>query len=546
MNSMQKLTSSHRLILTNILSISALVLITMLASIFYISDKREKAQLEKNTTAWANSLAQVSIPFLQQNEQGSDEALQTLLNQLITSTDINYIHIYKTLENGQINYFSGFNKNAYFPSIPDKIDNIEQLSNVKHQQNYIELIIRIKKNQELYGYLYIQSSNKALNNYLTKLSFVVMAFFIFGLILFTILAFVINRKINEPIKILKNSIQAISHSKDFSQRVQTLPLTELDILAKNINFLLGRVENHISKENKKHQQVIEKNNNLTNKVNTRTDALKESNQELLSTLEKLHQYQDQLVEIEKIASLGDMVAGIAHEINTPIGLGVTASTLLDDRLKEIINAFENKTLKSSQLKKFLTEGEENIGIIYRNLDRAAKLISSFKEVAVDQSNEEVRQFNINNLLEQVLLTLKAKIKKENVKLTLECPNDLIIKSKPGPINQILINLIINSIMHGFEHKQIGMIHISVSYLSEQLHINYQDDGTGIDDSIKSRVFDPFTTTKRGHGGSGLGLHLVFNLVTQALNGHIDCESDAEHGTSFNITFPVTLAADYLI
>lgn len=546
MNSMQKLTSSHRLILTNILSISALVLITMLASIFYISDKREKTQLEKNTTAWANSLAQVSIPFLQQNEQGSDEALQELLNQLITSADINYIHIYKTLENGQINYFSGFNKNAYFPSIRDKIDNIEQLSNVKHQQNYIELIIRIEKNQELYGYLYIQSSNKALNNYLTKLSFVVMAFFIFGLILFTILAFVINRKINEPIKILKNSIQTISHSKDFSQRVQTLPLNELDILAKNINFLLGRVENHISKENKIHQQVIEKNNNLTNKVNTRTDALKESNQELLSTLEKLHQYQDQLVEIEKIASLGDMVAGIAHEVNTPIGLGVTASTLLDDRLKEIINAFENKTLKSSQLKKFLTEGEENIGIIYRNLDRAAKLISSFKEVAVDQSNEEVRQFNINNLLEQVLLTLKAKIKKENVKLTIECPNDLIIESKPGPINQILINLIINSIMHGFEHKKIGMIHISVNYLSEQLHINYQDDGAGIDDSIKSRVFDPFTTTKRGHGGSGLGLHLVFNLVTQALNGHIDFESDADHGTSFNITFPVTLAADYLI
>jgi signal transduction histidine kinase len=238
-----------------------------------------------------------------------------------------------------------------------------------------------------------------------------------------------------------------------------------------------------------------------------------------------------------------MVAGIAHEVNTPIGLGVTASTLLADRLKEIKQSFEEKTLKSSQLKKFLNEGEENIGIIYRNLERAAKLISSFKKVAVDQSSADTRHFNVSELLEEVTLTLKARINQENVKLTVDCPKDLIIESKPGPINQILINLIINSIIHGFEHKPQGVINISINYLSEQLHINYQDDGIGIDESIKSRIFDPFTTTKRGSGGSGLGLHLVFNLVTQALNGHIDFESNIGQGTVFSITFPVTLVSD---
>ena len=543
MNAINKLTSSHRFFLTSILSVTALVLITILASIIYITEKKGKIQLEQNTTAWAKSLAKISISYLQKNEKDANEKLKEQLNQLVTAPNINYIHIYKKLDNDQISYFSGFNKSVYFPSIPDKIDSIELLSNIKHQQNYIEFIIKIEQNQVLYGYLYIQSSNKVLNSYLSKLLFVAIAFLIASLFIFTILALFINKKINEPITALKESIQAISQNKDFSQRISKLPFTELDILAKTINILLNRIESHILKQNEVNQQISEKNSKLTGKVNTRTDALKESNQELLSTLETLHQFQDQLVETEKMASLGDMVAGIAHEVNTPVGLGITASTLLDDRLKAIKHSFDNKTLKSSQLKKFLIEGEENIGIIYRNLERAAELISRFKKVAVDQSSAETRQFNVSELLKEVTLTLKAKIHQENVKLTIDCPSDLMIESKPYPINQILINLIINSIIHGFEHKSQGVINISISYLNEHLHINYQDDGIGMDENIKSRVFDPFTTTKRGNGGSGLGLHLVFNLVTQALNGHIDFESDATHGTLFNITFPVTLVSD---
>ena len=238
-----------------------------------------------------------------------------------------------------------------------------------------------------------------------------------------------------------------------------------------------------------------------------------------------------------MASLGDMVAGIAHEVNTPIGLGITASTLMSDRLGEIKQAFEDKSLKSSQLKKFLNQSEENISIIYRNLARAAKLISSFKQVAVDQSSVDTRVFNVKELLEEVLITLKGKLKKNHIKLTIDCPENLIVESKPGPINQILLNLILNSIIHGFENTPHGKININVIYLSEQLHICYKDNGIGINESIKAKIFEPFTTTKRGSGGSGLGLHLVFNIVTQALNGHIDFESSTGLGTTFNITFP---------
>lgn len=543
MNSIKKPTSSHRFILTSILGVSTLVLTTILAIIIYITEEQGNAQLEKNTAAWAKSLTKVSIPYLQQNEKDAHEKLKEQLKQLITTPDINYIHIYKKLESNQISYFSGFNKSVYFPSIPDKIDSIEQLENVKHQPEHIELILKIEHNQELYGYLYIQSSNKALKSFISELTFIAIALLVVSLIVLTTLALMINKKISQPINTIVESVQKISQKKDFSQRITKLPFNELDVLARTINVLLNRIESHIAKQNAIHQQALEQNSNLTEKVNTRTDALKQSNQELLSTLEKLHQFQGQLVETEKMASLGDMVAGIAHEVNTPIGLGVTASSLLADRLQVIKKSFEDQTLKSSQLKKFLTHGEENISIIYRNLERAAKLISSFKKVAVDQSSADTRQFNVSELLEEVTLTLKAKINKANVKLNVDCPNNLIIESKPGSINQILINLIINSIIHGFENKPEGAINISISYLSEQLHISYLDDGIGIDENIKARVFDPFTTTKRGSGGSGLGLHLVFNLVTQALNGHIDFESNSAQGTLFTITFPVILISD---
>jgi signal transduction histidine kinase len=540
MNTKNKKISHLRFILTSLLTASTLVLLIILASIIYITEKQGKEELEKNTLAWANSLAKITIPYLQQNQESTHKKLKSRLSQLITSPDINYVHVYKKSQDNKISYFSGFNKNVYFPSIPNKIDTIEQLSHVRYQSNYVELVVKIEQDETFYGYLYIQYSNKTLEHFISKLIFIALSFFITCLICFALLAVYVNRKIKQPITTIIDSVKIISQKKDFSHRIDNLSFIELDVLARTINLFLDRTESHIEKQNNIHQHALQQNANLSEKVNARTNALKQSNQELLSTLEKLHQFQGQLVETEKMASLGEMVAGISHEINTPIGLGVTASTLLADRLKQIKKSFEDQTLKSSQLKKFLIEGEENIGVTYRNLDRAAKLISSFKKVAVNHSNTEIQQFNISELLDEVILTLKEKTKQCNIDVIVECPKYLIIESSPDTINQIILNLIMNSIIHGFEHRHQGIINISISHLSDQLFVTYQDNGVGIDENIKSKVFDPFTTTKRGSGGSGLGLHLVFNLVTQALNGHIDFESDALHGTLFNITFPVIL------
>jgi len=526
-------------------SIIALCIIILLgASISIISmvDKHEDQTIASETHAWANILAQNSSHFLASENDNSQSKLKSELKRLITTTIINRIHVYSLHEDGSIEYFSSYNKNHKFPAIGDKIAEIEQLSTIQYQKDYLELIVKITQDKHILGYLFIQSSLVEKHDFIKKLTYTIIGFLILGLILALGVSQWLFNKTNQPMVKLIEDIGQISQSKNYQMHLANQPYKELDILAKNINVLLARTDKHINKIISEHQHALSQNQALEDRLSTRTDALKESNQELLSTLEKLHEFQGQLVETEKMASLGDMVAGIAHEVNTPIGLGVTASSLLADKLTEIKAAFDNKTLKSSQLKKFLNDSDENVAIIFRNLERAAKLISSFKKVAVDQSSAENRTFNVHGLLDEVLLTLSAKLQSANVEIAVNCPTDLYVNSKPGPINQILINLILNSIYHAFEGREHGTISINVMNLSDQLHINYSDDGIGIDDSIKAKIFDPFTTTKRGSGGSGLGMHLVYDLVTQALDGHIVLENEFEHGVSFDITFPVELAA----
>ena len=352
----------------------------------------------------------------------------------------------------------------------------------------------------------------------------------------------LQRRFTTPIENLLSVVQKVAKDKNYQIRAPIAPIQEYNMLSRAFNTMLDRIEQQISKLQQAEQENRQLTQSLEQKIEQRTDALKTSNQELLNTLATLHQYQNQIVETEKMASLGQMVAGVAHEVNTPIGLGVTASTLLQDKLADIQKAFDEKKLTSSQLAKFLSESKENLGIIYRNMERAASLISSFKRVAVDQSNENRRQFNMLQLINEVLLSLRPNLKKTQHQVIVLCPPDLEIDSKPGPINQILINLIMNSLIHAFEHTEQGEMKIEVEVNKNNCRLVYSDNGSGVPESIKKRIFDPFVTTKRGEGGSGLGLHLVYNLVTQALNGKIQLDSTLGLGIRIQIDFPVIIAS----
>ncbi|NQZ06364.1 MAG: hypothetical protein HRT35_04305 [Algicola sp.] len=274
-------------------------------------------------------------------------------------------------------------------------------------------------------------------------------------------------------------------------------------------------------------------------LNERSMALKESNQELSLTLQKTAEYQDQLVEKEKMAALGKMVAGISHEINTPIGLGVTATTLMQDKLVALKKVFEDKKLSPNRLQKYLSEADETLGIIYRNLARAAELISSFKQVSVDQSSDERRTFEVALLIDEVLISLKPALKRVKHQVIVQCSREIIIKSKPGAISQILINLINNSLIHAFDGIEAGEMTIRIALNGNNCEMTYLDNGNGVAGAIKQRIFEPFATTKRGEGGSGLGMHLVYNLATQALSGTIAMNSDAKQGIEITMIFPIS-------
>ena len=509
-------------------------LATHVAVSYFVFEHLEE-ELKADIKARAAVVASRSVPYIQ---AGSFNEYSEVLERLSTIDRFNYVHIYhyndKTLE-----FFSSYNKHL-FPAIPDKISQISQFNEPLITEDKIEYIYPINANESVIGYAYLQLN---IDHYHQLKTTSWLALIIGYLIVLVLGVFLVNRMhkmLTKPINELATVIWQVAQKRDFTKRCNNMSTLEFEILAKNFNIMLTRTERHLQKQDNAEQEILKLNHELEDKVNQRTEALKESNQELLSTLEKLHQFQGQLVENEKMASLGDMVAGVAHEVNTPIGLGVTASTLLSDRLNEIKDAFEDKTLKSSQLKRFLAEGQENVGIIYRNLNRAADLISSFKKVAVDQSSEEDRQFKVYQLIDEVILTLAPQLRNKPVDLQIDCDQTLTVISKPGPINQILINLIVNSIIHAFEENTAGIININIMHLSGQLHISYKDNGKGVDQALKNKIFDPFITTKRGEGGSGLGLHLVYNLVTQALGGHIQFDSEIDHGVHFEINFPATL------
>ena len=266
-------------------------------------------------------------------------------------------------------------------------------------------------------------------------------------------------------------------------------------------------------------------------------ALIKTNKNLSNSFEKLNDTQDQLVQNEKMASLGGLVAGIAHEINTPIGIGVTAASHLQDKITGFRQKFSEGSITKTEFSQFLASSDEACHILLNNIQRAARLINSFKQVAVDQTSEDLRQFHLKHYIEEILLSLRPKLKKSKVRVTLECPQHIELHSYPGAVSQILTNFIVNSLLHGYDAQDSGHISIQVTEEDEGLLLRYCDDGRGVPVDTLPKIFDPFFTTRRSEGGSGLGLHLVYNLVSLQLGGRIRAYANLPQGLGFDIHFP---------
>lgn len=269
------------------------------------------------------------------------------------------------------------------------------------------------------------------------------------------------------------------------------------------------------------------------------EALQREKDEQKVLIAKLEQATDQLVQSEKLASLGSLVAGVAHELNTPLGNSLMVASALTGRIEEFSGQFASGALRKQVLLDFVEHCRQAAALLQRNSQRAADLIGNFKQVAVDQTSMRRRRFDLRQALDEVLSALQPKLRHSGHRLEVTVPPGIVLESYPGPIEQIVTNLLTNSLLHGFEGIAAGTIRISAEVLADgQVALTYADDGIGIDEAEARRVFDPFYTTKLGSGGSGLGLYIVYNLTTAVLGGTIELSSQPGRGARFELLLPL--------
>ena len=280
------------------------------------------------------------------------------------------------------------------------------------------------------------------------------------------------------------------------------------------------------------------NTDLENKVLERTSQLEASNAATENTLKELKETQAYLIELEKMSSLSTLVAGVAHEINTPVGVGITATSMLQKKNQLFAEQYQAQKISRQGFEDYLTGTDELINMIDFNLQRASELIRSFKRVAVDQSSEEIRTFSLSNYLEEITVSLKPKFKNTQHSIDIDTATDLELTSYPGAFSQIITNLVFNSLTHGFKETESGEITIHAHKYNQSIVIHYKDNGCGISAEGIKKIYVPFYTTNRKQGNSGLGMHIVFNLVNQSLEGEIHCNSQLGKGIHFTITLPI--------
>lgn len=308
--------------------------------------------------------------------------------------------------------------------------------------------------------------------------------------------------------------------------------SEPGILAEAFDRMAGRLEEYDRERRRAEQEVCILNQELEERVCIRTE-------ELQTALENLRHAQQQLVMSEKLAALGGLVAGVAHEINTPVGVALSAASTMARKNQALSQLFTQGEMKRSDLSAYLADMAEGTDMTQLNLQRASDLIRSFKMVAADQVSETRRSFNCREYLGQVLLSLRPRLKKTTHEVEVVCADDLVVESYPGALSQILTNFIINSLTHAYTEGQSGHLRIELVREGDCLVLTYGDDGRGMTPQEQDKIFEPFYTTARARGSTGLGLHIVFNLVTATLGGTITCCSAPGQGTTFQVRIPLT-------
>jgi signal transduction histidine kinase len=311
---------------------------------------------------------------------------------------------------------------------------------------------------------------------------------------------------------------------------------EFDEIQENFSAMVTEIKSREDQILHQKHEIETMNKDLESRVIGRTNELYSANQELGVTLTTLKQTQDQLIESEKLASLGDLVSGLAHEINTPLGIILTVASYMRETTMKVKGLYDTGMLKKSDFETHLNSSAESEELIYDNITRAIELISSFKLISAEQRNVEVREVDLHEFLTSILKSIEPQLKKAKIKSNLHIKEGISIVTIPISLYQVVVNLLMNAKIHAYNDKT-GVVDIYVNEKEDGLEIIVQDYGAGIEPEHIKKIFDPFFTTKRGLGGTGLGLNIVYNTVKQDLKGEIKCYSENNVGSQFVISLP---------
>ncbi|QEP42237.1 hypothetical protein D5085_03255 [Ectothiorhodospiraceae bacterium BW-2] len=437
---------------------------------------------------------------------------------------------------------------------PDSLPQQRALQAIYYQQS---LPIHSPSDDTLLARITIYIDDNALNRELQQLimQHLVISIALTLLLIATLFAS-IRRIVFAP---LSGIIDYISNSGEGGVPQQAIPeqkYREIALLASAMNQMVDSIKASKDELQHQHQQLLKNesqlrqksielsqlNETLEERVEQRTQELSAANQELELLITTLKKTQNELIEAEKMASLGGLVAGIAHEINTPIGVGLTGMSHFDEEIQQLKLKYEQGELEEHDFKEFLDTSAELSRTILASLHRAADQVRSFKRIAVDQSHTEIQTFSLKEYVDEVLLSLRNRLKQTQHQIKLEIDPKLEMTSDPGSISQVITNLITNSLLHGFEPHQWGEITLSAkpAQSPQQLEITYRDNGKGIAPQHRNKIFEPFFTTRRNSGGTGLGLNIIYNVVTQRLKGTIKVSHPEQGGVEFRLVLPQTL------
>ena len=266
-------------------------------------------------------------------------------------------------------------------------------------------------------------------------------------------------------------------------------------------------------------------------------TLTATNKNLIESINELNKAKERLLEAEKMASLGQLSAEVAHEVSTPVGISITSSSYLLEQVGQLQQELEKNQISKKSIDSFIKKANQSTELLTNNLHRASELLTSFKHIAVDQTSDKIRLINVSHYIDEIIQSIHPKLRKTTHSIKVNCDVNIEVYSHPGAIGQVLINLIINSITHGFENINRGEITIDVAYHHNKLIIDYTDNGHGLTPQAHEKLFEAFYTTKAGQGGTGLGTHIIKNLVSDTLNGSITSHSEVEQGLSYHIELP---------